>query len=251
MPEAYTRQSSFSNGDVVDAPLFNAEFDQLVEAFKEDLGHNHDGTAGGGAPVPFIQKGTTGVYVDTLVPGSPVIRFKVNGTDVNVVGATQDTVSTRIVHTPVNTGVPVSLDVYLETLEVAVGDAGSDAAAAALSASSASKSADEAEAAAMTLGVPLILADGATYTISNSTVIADIVCLGNATINLPTTLTPGYRYSIRVSSVASDSKLCTIVNPSYNIIGDVLTVTSGNNLTLKRKDVVILDVISATDLEII
>jgi hypothetical protein len=31
MPTVYTRQASFSNGDVIDAPLFNAEFDQLVD----------------------------------------------------------------------------------------------------------------------------------------------------------------------------------------------------------------------------
>jgi hypothetical protein len=31
MPTVYTRQATFSNGDVIDAPLFNAEFDQLVD----------------------------------------------------------------------------------------------------------------------------------------------------------------------------------------------------------------------------
>jgi hypothetical protein len=139
----------------------------------------------------------------------------------------------------------------LDSLEVAVGDAASDAAAAAVSAGEAAVSAQEAESAAMALGVPVVLADGATYSILNTAVVADIVCLGNATINLPTVLTPGYRYSIRVSSTASDSKVCTIVNPSHNIVGDIITVTAGDNLTLKRKDVVILDVISTTHLEII
>lgn len=55
MPETYTRQSSFANGDVIDAPLFNAEYDQLVLAFDEVLGHAHDGTVGGGAPTPLLK----------------------------------------------------------------------------------------------------------------------------------------------------------------------------------------------------
>ena len=86
MAEGYTRQSTFSNGDVIDAALFNDEFNQLVEAFKKDVGHNHDGTTGGGAPVPFIEKGNSGVYIDTNVPTAPKIIFKINGVTVSEAG---------------------------------------------------------------------------------------------------------------------------------------------------------------------
>lgn len=244
MAESYTRQSSFSNGDVIDAPLFNAEFDQLEEAFKADLGHNHDGTAGGGAAVPFIEKGTSGVYVDTSVPSSPKIVFKVGSTVVHEVNAGSSLSTPRITHTPVSTGVPVALNTYLEGLEVAVGDAASDAASAAASA-------DRAEAAAMVLGVPVVLAEGATYNILNTMVQVDIVCLGNATVNLPVTLTTGYRYSIRVTSQATAEKRVVIMNPNFNIVGDLQTLTAGQNLELKPRDLVVLDVISATHLEII
>lgn len=244
MAESYTRQSSFSNGDVIDAPLFNAEFDQLEEAFKADLGHNHDGTVGGGAAVPFIQKDTSGVYVDTSVPSSPKIVFKVGGTVVHEVNAGSSLSTPRITHTPVSTGVPVALNTYLEGLEVAVGDAASDAASAA-------SSADRAEAAAMSLGIPVVIPDGGSYTVGNATVQADIICLGNATVNLPTVLTPGFRYSIRLSSLAASDKRALIMNPFFNIIGDVRTVTAGDNLELKPRDIVVLDVISTTQLEII
>jgi hypothetical protein len=138
----------------------------------------------------------------------------------------------------------VALSTYLETLRLSVGDAAADAASAA-------ESADRAEAAAMVLGVPVVLADGATYNILNTMVQVDIICMGNATINLPTVLTPGYRYSIRVSSSAASNKRALIMNPTFNILGDILTVTAGDNLELSPRDIVVLDVISSTQLEII
>lgn len=251
MAEAYSRQSAFANGDVIDAPLFNAEFDQLEEAFKETSGHNHDGTVGAGAPVPFIQKDTSGVYVDTSIPLAHKIIVKINGVVVTEFNAGSIANTTQIKHTPNGEAVPQDLNDYLDGLEVAVGDAAADAAAASLSAAAAEESADRAEAAAMTLGVPIILADGATYAILAGTVQADIVCLGNATIAFPTPLTQGYRYSIRVSSIASAEKRCVLTNTSFNIIGDLLTLTAGNNLELKPKEIVILDVLNSTDMEII
>ena len=47
----YTRQSNgqIVNGNTADASHFNNEFNKLQEAFNVTTGHNHDGTAGGGA----------------------------------------------------------------------------------------------------------------------------------------------------------------------------------------------------------
>ena len=45
----YTRQSSIVNGDIGDASLWNAEYDQLVAAFAAAGGHKHDGSVDGGA----------------------------------------------------------------------------------------------------------------------------------------------------------------------------------------------------------
>ena len=51
MGATYTRQSSFTDGDVITADLFNDEYDQLLAAFATSSGHTHDGTAAEGGPV--------------------------------------------------------------------------------------------------------------------------------------------------------------------------------------------------------
>ena len=55
----YIRKSVISNGNVIDAGLFNDEFNELVAAFDEVNGHKHDGTADEGPVIPLI--GDTGV----------------------------------------------------------------------------------------------------------------------------------------------------------------------------------------------
>jgi len=247
MPEAYTRQSSFSNGDVIDAPLFNAEYDQLEAAFGETGGHNHDGTPGAGAPIPFIEKTssgqTTGVYIDTSVPAEPKIVFRVFGVDVSTVGGDFFGITTAIQHTP-DGGVAQPLNTYLDGLEVSVGDAAADAASAAADA-------DRAETAAMTLGIPVYIADAGTYVISDTAENADVVFEGDGTLTLPTVLVKGRRFTARVSSTASIEKRGIIPNPSFSIIGDVRTLTAGDGLELSPGQVVVLEAISTTELEII
>ena len=60
MAQAYTRQSSFADGDTITAALFNDEYNQLVNAFAysssnaSTTGHRHDGTAGQGGNIPQI-----------------------------------------------------------------------------------------------------------------------------------------------------------------------------------------------------
>ncbi len=51
MGASYTRQSSYADGDVIQASDTNNEFDQLLAAFAASSGHTHDGTAGEGGPV--------------------------------------------------------------------------------------------------------------------------------------------------------------------------------------------------------
>ena len=45
MGTTYTRQSSYSDGDVITAAHTNDEFNQLLAAFQAATGHTHDGTA--------------------------------------------------------------------------------------------------------------------------------------------------------------------------------------------------------------
>jgi cytoskeletal protein CcmA (bactofilin family) len=51
MGATYTRQSSYSDGDVIQATDTNNEFDQLLAAFQAASGHTHDGTANEGGSV--------------------------------------------------------------------------------------------------------------------------------------------------------------------------------------------------------
>jgi len=51
MGETYTRQSSYTDGDVITAAHTNDEFDQLLAAFQASSGHTHDGTANEGGPI--------------------------------------------------------------------------------------------------------------------------------------------------------------------------------------------------------
>jgi len=51
MGQTYTRQSSYSDGDVITAAHTNDEFNQLLAAFQASTGHTHDGTANEGGPI--------------------------------------------------------------------------------------------------------------------------------------------------------------------------------------------------------
>ena len=51
MGATYTRQSSYTDGDVINAADTNDEFDQLLAAFNSSSGHTHDGTTAEGGPI--------------------------------------------------------------------------------------------------------------------------------------------------------------------------------------------------------
>ena len=51
MGATYTRQSTYTDGDIIQASDTNNEFDQLLAAFASSTGHTHDGTTGEGGPV--------------------------------------------------------------------------------------------------------------------------------------------------------------------------------------------------------
>lgn len=50
----YTRQSTFTDGDVITAAHSNDEFDQVLAAFNNTTGHKHDGTAAEGPVIGLI-----------------------------------------------------------------------------------------------------------------------------------------------------------------------------------------------------
>src|SRR6056300_1406906 len=51
MGATYTRQSSYTDGDIITAAHTNDEFNQLLAAFVASTGHTHDGTTGEGGPI--------------------------------------------------------------------------------------------------------------------------------------------------------------------------------------------------------
>ena len=50
----YTRQSSYTDGDVITAAHSNDEFNQVLAAFNNATGHKHDGTAAEGPVIGLI-----------------------------------------------------------------------------------------------------------------------------------------------------------------------------------------------------
>ena len=54
----YIRQSTYTDGDIIDASDSNDEFDQLLAAFNATSGHTHDGTAAEGAAITKLLSNT-------------------------------------------------------------------------------------------------------------------------------------------------------------------------------------------------
>ena len=50
----YIRQRNIANNNVIDADLFNGEYNQIVNAFHVNTGHKHDGTAAEGPVIGLI-----------------------------------------------------------------------------------------------------------------------------------------------------------------------------------------------------
>ena len=58
MGDTYTRQSTYTDGDVITAAHTNDEFNQLLAAFAASSGHTHDGTAAEGGPISKLLSNT-------------------------------------------------------------------------------------------------------------------------------------------------------------------------------------------------
>ena len=88
----YTRQSTYVDGDVINAAHSNDEFDQVLAAFNNSSGHKHDGTAAEGPVIGLIgDPGVTtplnkvvvdnpnnrvGVFVDVSSSSVEQLRFQ-------------------------------------------------------------------------------------------------------------------------------------------------------------------------------
>jgi len=79
MGDTYTRQSSYTDGDVITAAHTNNEFNQILAAFAASSGHTHDGTTGEGGPISSLLANnlTFGTGADTDI----AITFNANTSD--------------------------------------------------------------------------------------------------------------------------------------------------------------------------
>jgi len=80
MGATYTRQSSYTDGDVITAAHTNDEFNQILAAFAASTGHTHDGTAGEGGPVTSLL-GNTLSFGDGTTDADITVTFNANGND--------------------------------------------------------------------------------------------------------------------------------------------------------------------------
>ena len=149
------------------------------------------------------------------------------------------------------------MQTYLDDLDTQVTDAAADAAAAAASAAEAVVSAgeaevaaDRAETAAMAVGVPVVVADAGTYVILDTAEVADVIFLGDGTLTLPTVLVVGRRFYVHLH-LSAVGKLVNIATGTYTITGNAGTVAPGDTLQLIEGDVVVLEVVTTSELEVL
>ena len=77
---AYTRQSTFTDGDTIFASLLNNEYDQLAAAFNVSSGHTHDGsTTGDGGPISKLF--SNAITFGTNVNADVVVTFDATSND--------------------------------------------------------------------------------------------------------------------------------------------------------------------------
>ena len=80
MGATYTRQSSYTDGDVISAAHTNDEFNQLLAAFQASTGHTHDGTANEGGAITKLL-GNTLSFGDGTTDADIAITFNANAND--------------------------------------------------------------------------------------------------------------------------------------------------------------------------
>lgn len=174
MARAYTRQSSFLDGDIILAEHGNAEFDELVEVFNESTGHNHDGTTQGGSPVPLVQS----------PDGTKQIRTTNQGVEGNLIDN--------------DVALTANSEFLLATQRATKSYVDSNIQTSEANALRAEAAADAASGFAGNVGAPTVLAEAMTINIPDGTSRMEIFCLGlTGTVNLPATPGASATYIVR------------------------------------------------------
>ena len=137
MSTGYTKQSSYENGNVISATLFNNDFNKLQDAFAysstdvSEQGHTHDGTTGGGGAISKIgdldfknkveidgSSDTIKMFVEVLTVATEVLN--VTGTELKPTVATYGlgTVANPFSTANITTVTATNLTVDTDTLYV-------------------------------------------------------------------------------------------------------------------------------------
>ena len=137
----YTRQdtaNNIANGNVIDADVFDDEYNAIEAAFNASTGHTHDGSTGGGAPIEKMgpsqdltvsASAVTPKTTNTLDLGTSALQFKdayLDGTlhsdgitNVGGIDQTGDSTFTGTVDVTGNTGIDGDFDINTDKFTVA------------------------------------------------------------------------------------------------------------------------------------
>jgi len=88
MGDTYTRQSTYTDGDVITAAHTNDEFNQLLAAFASSSGHSHDGTAGEGGIIANLL--SNAITFGTGADADVVLTFNATSTNDGVLKWMED-----------------------------------------------------------------------------------------------------------------------------------------------------------------
>ena len=102
----YTRQSTFTDGDVITAAHSNDEFDQLLSAFNNASGHKHDGTAAEGPVIGLIGDPGVATPLNKVVvdDGNNQVEFNI---DVSGVSTEQFVVKDGVIEPTTNNDIDI------------------------------------------------------------------------------------------------------------------------------------------------
>ena len=81
MGATYTRQSTYSDGDVITAAHTNDEFNQLLAAFQASTGHTHDGTDNEGGPITITHPEMTRYFMSIQEASQLILQCGALGID--------------------------------------------------------------------------------------------------------------------------------------------------------------------------
>jgi hypothetical protein len=108
----YTRQSTYTDGDVIQASDSNVEFDQILASFNNATGHSHDGTAAEGPVIGLVGDAGVTVPLNKLVVDTTNDRFSFY-VDVSASSVEQLRVEAGLVYPVTNNDINLGTPVFM------------------------------------------------------------------------------------------------------------------------------------------